>query len=211
MCLIASMPLLAYLVTTLFSWRQLPHPSFRQIPHRPTVVQLKQPHHSFTKATPIKPHHGPHPLPWTSHLYANIVPNIILLACETKVDKKIKHTECLTINHTGHICLDRNNDGGGVVIFHRRDLVIDEVDLIKPSPADHHDEVVWAQLMVKGDSPMCIGSYYRSCSKTCGGGSKYKANSISGLESNQDFLPKTHIQKIPMLPSCWVGASMLRT
>ena len=41
---------------------------FRQFPHRPTAVQLKQPHHSPTITTPIKPHHRVHPSQWTTVL-----------------------------------------------------------------------------------------------------------------------------------------------
>ena len=75
-------------------------------------------------------------------------------------------------------------------------LVIDEVELIEPSPADHHDEIVWARLMVKGASPVYIGSYYRSCTncKTNGGGSNHKTDSISGLQSSLDSLSKIHIR-----------------
>ena len=82
------------------------------------------------------------------------------------------------------------------MICHRKDLVIDEVKLIEPSPADHHDEIVWARLTVKGASPVYIGSYYRSCTnyKTNGGGSNHKADSISGLQSSLDSLSTTHIR-----------------
>ena len=81
------------------------------------------------------------------------------------------------------------------MICHRKDLVIDKVELIEPSPADRHDEIVWARLTVKGASPVYIGSYYRSCTnyKTNGGGSNHKADSISGLQSSLDSLSKTHI------------------
>ena len=49
------------------------------------------------------------------HLCATTGPNIIL-ACEIKMDKTIKHTEFLLANYTCHIRLDRTNRGGGVMI-----------------------------------------------------------------------------------------------
>ena len=131
----------------------------------------------------------------SSHLSATTAPDIIL-ACKTKVDKTIKHTEFLPANYTGHIRLDCINRGGGVMICHRKDLVIDKVELIKPNPADLHDEIVWAWRTVKGANPMYIGSYYRSCAnyKTNGDGSNHMADSISGLQISLDSLSKMHIQ-----------------
>ena len=130
-----------------------------------------------------------------THLCATTAPDVIL-ACETKVDKRIKYTDFLPANYTGHIRLDRTNRGCGVMICHRKDIVIDEVELIKPSPADHHDEIVWARLTIKGASPVNNGSYYRSCTyyKTNGGGSNHKAGSFSGLQSSLDSLSKMHIR-----------------
>ena len=130
-----------------------------------------------------------------THPCATTAPGIIL-ACETKVDKTIKHTEFLPANYTGHKRLDRTNRGGRVMICHRKDLVIDKVELIEPSPADHHDGIVWARLTVKEASPVYIGSYYKSCTnyKTNGGVSNHKADSISGLQSSLDSFSKMHIR-----------------
>ena len=176
---------------------------FRTIPHRPTVVQLKQPHHSSTIANPIKAssqgstvpvddssvlHHSNQTnnlhivianmnsimehkaqLP---HICATTAPDIIW-ACETKVDKTIKHTEFLPANYTGHILLDRTNCGGGVMICHRKDLLAhttSHVPTTRPTSAAPNTRLIASQA-----HRIVLTPYLRRTSGT-----------------------------MPMLPLCWV-------
>ena len=100
-----------------------------------------------------------------THLCNTVAPDVIL-ACETKVDNTIKSTEFLPAHYTGHIRRDRTYHGGGVMICHKKELVIDEIDIIeeKPGETTHHDEIVWAKLTIRNASPVYIGSYYRPSS-----------------------------------------------
>ena len=47
------------------------------------------------------------------------------------------------------------------MIVHRKELIIDEVELLEPS-SPHHDHIVWARLSIRNANPIYIGSYYRS-------------------------------------------------
>jgi hypothetical protein len=110
----------------------------------------------------------------------------IILASETKIDKTVKHSEFLPPNYTGHIRHDHTLHGGGVLIAHKKDLVIDEIELKVPAKP-HHDHVCWARLTVKNKKPVYIGSYYRSNSSNTPdtlNGLAESVNQISELTKN---------------------------
>lgn len=65
------------------------------------------------------------------HFCNTMQPDIILVS-ESKLDKSIKHSEFLPPNYVGHLRNDRTLNGGGVIIIHKKDLVIDEIELDKP-------------------------------------------------------------------------------
>ena len=83
------------------------------------------------------------------------------LLSESKLEKSVKHSEFLPSAYTGHIRHDHNKHGGGVMIVHRKDLVIDEIELVDPK-TPHHDHVVWAKLTVRNTSPIYIREFFRS-------------------------------------------------
>ena len=93
-----------------------------------------------------------------AHLCASVKPDLILVS-ESKLDSDIKHTEFLPAQYTGHIRKDHTRHSGGVMIVHKKDLVIDELEVLD---SDHHDHIVWARISLRNTSPMYIGSYYRS-------------------------------------------------
>ena len=113
------------------------------------------------------------------HLCDSVKPDIILVS-ETKLEKSVKHSEFLPSAYTGHIRHDHTKHGGGVMIIHRKDLVIDEIELVDPK-TPHHDHVVWAKLTVRNTSPIYIGSYYRSNSRN-------DKETIPGLISSLDHI-----------------------
>ena len=92
------------------------------------------------------------------YLCASVKPDLILVS-ESKLDSDIKHTEFLPAQYTGHIRKDHTRHYGGVMIVHKKDLVIDELEVLD---SDHHDHIVWARISLCNASPMYIGSYYRS-------------------------------------------------
>ena len=93
-----------------------------------------------------------------AHLCASVKPDLILVS-ESKLDSDIKHTEFLPAQYTGHIRKDHTRHSGGVMIVHKKDLVIDELEVLD---SDRHDHIVWARISLCNASPMYIGSYYRS-------------------------------------------------
>ena len=66
------------------------------------------------------------------------------------------------------------------MIVHRKDLIIDEIELVKPR-TPHHDHVAWARLSVRNTSPIYIGSYYRSNSRN-------DNETTTGLQSSLDHI-----------------------
>ena len=97
-----------------------------------------------------------------AHLCSSVKPDIILIS-ESKLDKDIKCSEFLPANYAGDIRRDHSKHRGGVMILHKKDLVIDDLEIL--SDDDHHDHIIWARLSVRNASPIYIGSYYRSNSK----------------------------------------------
>ena len=63
-----------------------------------------------------------------------------------------------------------------MIIAHRNNLIIDEVELLEPD-SPHHDQIVWARLSVRNSNPIYTGSYCRSNSKN-------NKETISGLKSS---------------------------
>ena len=115
------------------------------------------------------------------HLLHTMTPDIMLV-CESKLDKTVKHSEFLPANYTGHIRNERTINGGGVLIVHKKELVIDEIELEIDKPkVPHHDEIIWARLTIKDASPVYIGSYYRPTSS-------YAEDSITALQSSIEYI-----------------------
>ena len=97
-----------------------------------------------------------------AHFCNTMQPDIILVS-ESKLDKSIKHSAFLPPNYVGHLRNERTLNGGGVMIIHMKDLVIDEIELDKPD-LPHYNEIVWARLSIHNESPVYIASYYRPTS-----------------------------------------------
>ena len=66
------------------------------------------------------------------------------------------------------------------MIVHKRDLVIDEIELEIPE-IPHHDDIVWGRITIQNASPVYIGSYYRSTSS-------YSGDTPTGLQSSLDHI-----------------------
>ena len=111
----------------------------------------------------------------------------IILSCESKLDNSVKSSEFVPNNYIADIRRDRTYFGGGVVIIHKADLVIQETEIVVPKPdqsnypGDFHDEIVWAKLTIKNSCPVYIASYYRSSSN-------YNADSLSLLNESLEYL-----------------------
>ena len=105
------------------------------------------------------------------------------------MDNTIKSTEFLPAHYTGHTRRDRTYHGGGVMICHKKELVIDEIDIIeeKPGETTHHDVIVWEKLTIRNASPIYIGSYYRPSSN-------FSSESVTFLKSSLNYI-HTHILK----------------
>ena len=64
----------------------------------------------------------------------------------------MKSSEFIPANFVVNIRKDRSFFGGGVIIIHKADLVIQETEIIVPKPNSSnytnsfHDEIVWAKL-----------------------------------------------------------------
>ena len=79
----------------------------------------------------------------------------IILSCESKLDNNVLSSEFVPTNYIADIRRDRTYFGGGVVIIHKVDLVIQETEIVIPKPyqskypGGFHDEIVWAKLTIK--------------------------------------------------------------
>ena len=117
------------------------------------------------------------------HLAQTASPDVFLF-CETKIDKDILDAEFLPPGYTVVARRDRTQHGGGVIIIHKIELVIEEIEFLDDkliNKKSHHDEIVWAKLTIKNTSPVYLGSYYRPSSN-------YAKDSISGLKDGLKYI-----------------------
>ena len=104
----------------------------------------------------------------------------IMLVCETKLDKSVKNSEFLPPQYTCQIRKDVSLNARGVMIIHKREIVIDEIEL-DALESDSHDDIVWGRITVQDASPVYVGSYYRSSSS-------YSGDTITSLQSSLDHI-----------------------
>ena len=118
-----------------------------------------------------------------THLTQTTSPDVMMF-CETKLEKEIFDSEFLPPGYSVASRRDRTINGGGVIIIHKIELVIEEVEFMDNKDINkkaHHDEIVWAKLTIKNTSPVYLGSYYRPSSN-------YAKDSISGLKAGLEYI-----------------------
>ena len=125
----------------------------------------------------------------------------ILLGCESWLDDNINNEEILPEDYT-MMQKDRNREGGGISIAHKRDLV-----MVHHPEFETDCELIWAQLQIVRFKSIFVGSFYRPPFSS--------AESLKNLEESiQKITAKTKMGNIwlggdfNLADICWETASI---
>ena len=81
----------------------------------------------------------------------------LIIMTETKIDEHVNASEFLPKGYTGDIRKDRCKGGGGIMVATKQEYDIQGIEL----EANVSAETVWANISLKDQRKLVVGSYYR--------------------------------------------------